>query len=75
MTDCIEYTSLIYGQAPDYPAWICSDCGDKWGRKECGDSTWHEGECGVCGSVAPVTEPRNYGYLKDGWKKGKRNDQ
>ena len=56
----------------DYPAWICSDCGDKWGRKECGISTWHEDKCDMCGYVSLVTEPRDYGHLKDGWEKGKR---
>ena len=55
-----------------YPAWICSDCGEKWGRRECGVSTWHPDTCSLCGNEAMVTEPRDYGHLKDGWQKGKR---
>lgn len=56
----------------DYPAWICSPCGDKHGRRECGISTWHMGTCGVCGEQAMVSEPRDFGHLKDGWQKEKR---
>lgn len=52
-----------------YPAWICSDCGRKHGRRECGIATWHEDKCGVCGHTGLVTEPRDYGHLKDGWEK------
>jgi hypothetical protein len=33
-------------------------------------ATWHEGECGVCGLASMVTEPRDFGHLKDGWKHG-----
>lgn len=53
----------------EYPAWICSPCGRKYGRRECGISTWHEDDCGVCGQVTLVTEPRDYGGLKDGWQR------
>ena len=56
----------------NYPAWICSPCGDKYGRRECGISTWHEDDCGVCGERTMVTEPRDVGHLKDGWQKEKR---
>lgn len=52
-----------------YPAWICSDCGDKWGRRGCGVSTWHPDTCSICGKQDLVTEPRDYGHLKDGWEK------
>ena len=52
-----------------YPAWICSDCGDKWGRRECHIATWHTDPCGLCGKTTWVTEPRDYGHLKDGWEK------
>ena len=55
----------------NYPAWICSDCGNKWGRKECGVATWHPDTCGLCGAKTIVTEPRDYGHLKDGWEKAK----
>jgi len=51
------------------PAWVCSDCGNKYGYHECGIATWHEDTCGVCGQKKIVTEPRDFGYLKEGWKK------
>ncbi len=57
-----------------YPAWICSPCGSKYGRRECGIATWHTDECDVCGEHRAVTEPRDYGHLKDGWQKEKKND-
>jgi DNA-directed RNA polymerase subunit RPC12/RpoP len=48
----------------DYPAWICSDCGRKYGRvlnDHC--VTFHEGDkCGWCGKETITTEPRDYGY-------------
>lgn len=54
-----------------YPEWICSDCGDKHGRRKCGIATWHMSVCDVCGKEAFVTEPRDFGHLKDGWEKAK----
>lgn len=58
----------------DYPAWICEDCGEEHGRRECGIATWHPDECGICGEYAYVTEPRDYGHLKDGWEKAVKHD-
>ena len=55
-----------------YPAWICGDCGDKHGKRECGTATWHEDECGICGAVTLTTEPRDFGHLKAGWEKDRR---
>lgn len=47
----------------DYPAWICSDCGKKYGRNVTSMSTIHEGDiCGWCGEEKLTTEPRDYGY-------------
>jgi DNA-directed RNA polymerase subunit RPC12/RpoP len=43
--------------------WICAECGKKYGNKECGISTWHEGVCDICGKRTFVTEPRDYGYI------------
>lgn len=51
-----------------YPTWICADCANKYGRYAIGIATWHEDACGVCGRVTGVTEPRDAGHLKDGWK-------
>jgi len=46
-----------------YPAWICANCGDKYGKMPQGHiATWHEDTCGWCGEVKSVTEPRDYGY-------------
>jgi len=48
---------------PDYPAWICSDCGRKHGRMPDGHlATYHAGDtCGWCGrDDVPVTEPRDW---------------
>ena len=51
--------------ARDYPAWICSECGDKHGRWPEGHcATWHNGECGWCGGTRAVTEPRDYRWPK-----------
>ncbi len=34
----------------------------------CGVATWHPDTCGVCGkSGVSVTEPRDFGYLENGW--------
>ena len=51
----------------DYPVWVCYPCGIRHGFKECGVATWHEDKCGVCGEVAAVTEPRDFGHLKNSW--------
>lgn len=53
-----------------YPAWVCIDCGNKYGRGypdgHC--CTVHNGTCGLCGQTKPVTEPRDFGHLKQGWR-------
>jgi hypothetical protein len=48
-----------------YPEWICSPCGRKHGRREAGIASWHEGVCGLCQAKTSVTEPRDFGHLKD----------
>lgn len=59
----------------DYPNWICSDCGNKYGRRECGVATWHPSTCEICGEDnVYVTEPRDFGHLKDAWDKVKKHD-
>jgi len=46
-----------------YPAWICGDCGERYGRRVPKLATWHIDECGWCHDpVATVTEPRDFGY-------------
>jgi hypothetical protein len=60
-----------------YPAWVCNDCGVKYGawyqggsysgpKNHC--STCHYDSCDVCGkNDVVVTEPRDYGHLVSGW--------
>ena len=52
-----------------YPQYICFDCGRRHGRRNAGVCTVHNGECGICGNTAPVTEPRDFGHLMDGWER------
>lgn len=51
-----------------YPAWVCSSCGAKYGRRRCGTACWHVGTCGICGIEASVTEPRDFGHLQADWR-------
>lgn len=52
----------------DDPSFICFDCGSKYGRRNCGEATWHNDTCDICDTYGPVTEPRDFGYLKFNWK-------
>lgn len=58
-----------------YPHWVCDDCGREANRRTCIKrygaepkqakflvSTFHKGECDVCGEVKNVTESRDYFY-------------
>ncbi len=51
------------------PNWVCGPCGLKWGNgwPKGHLGTWHDGKCGVCGKEDSVTEPRDFGYLRDFW--------
>ena len=51
----------------DYPEWVCCDCGKRYGRRSPTYATWHQGECEICGLTKTVTEPRDFGHLKNGW--------
>lgn len=53
----------------EYPVWVCAGCGEKYGNHPLGLATWHRGICGICNSDAMVTEPRDFGHLKEGWQK------
>jgi len=53
--------------AAAYPQWVCMACGEKFGRKDAGLATWHHGVCDICKADADVTEPRDFGHLKQGW--------
>lgn len=55
----------------NYPDWICIDCGLAHGRRNPHIATWHRDRCDVCGTWTEVTEPRDFGRLKDTWKDGR----
>jgi hypothetical protein len=57
----------LEAQLGNQPVWVCSDCGDLYGRRPMGTATFHEGTCEVCGEIKSVTEPRDFGYLKPEW--------
>lgn len=58
-----------------YPSFICCVCGNKYGRHNVGIATFHEGNCDICGKLAAVTEPRDYGHLKANWVEGVVDDR
>jgi hypothetical protein len=45
---------------------ICADCGAQFGKHKCGLATWHMGYCAICGRYKAVTEPRDFGGLREG---------
>lgn len=49
-----------------YPEWICSPCAEQNGGKMPANhlACWHVDECGVCGHIKTVTQPRDFGYPK-----------
>lgn len=64
--------------ATKQPNWVCHDCGQLWGRwYEDGEyfgpqphyATYHTSKCNVCHQEKPVTEARDYGFLRRGWDK------
>lgn len=72
-------TSGTGGGAPvaderEYPQWICYECGIEHGRRTPGLATWHLDTCDVCGKNRAVTEPRDFGHLKDTWLVAEKTD-
>jgi hypothetical protein len=59
-----------------YPEWVCYECGLKYGKHVGLDRvvSYHLNQCGVCGKVCSVTEPRDFGHLKDGWEHEPQRD-
>lgn len=53
--------------AVDQPEWVCMQCGSKYGRRLPKLATWHTDICPICKRRTAVTEPRDFGYLKEGW--------
>lgn len=61
----------LYVHDRDYPAWVCFDCGHKYGRgaPDGHACTVHRGVCGICKEQRDVTEPRDFGHLVKNWKR------
>jgi len=55
-----------------YPDAICLACGTKHGHREVGVATWNIDTCDICGKVALLTEPRDFGHLKPTWEEEKK---
>lgn len=45
---------------------VCKDCGSKYGHYSVSCSSTWMGTCNVCGQERPVTEVRDWNYLKEG---------
>jgi len=45
--------------------WVCFDCGKKHGKYKPEMATWHIGSCDVCEKTIPITQKRDFGYLKE----------
>ena len=58
-----------------YPTYICFECGLRHCNNGNGTGrccTVHEGKCGICGKVRAVTEPRDFGHLKESFLKANK---
>jgi ribosomal protein L37AE/L43A len=68
-----NWDRIFMKKPKQYPDWICDECGRLHGKRPEGNpygATWHIDECGVCGTGGvEVTEPRDFGHLKEGWDK------
>jgi hypothetical protein len=45
---------------------VCKDCGSKYGHYSVSCSSTWMGKCNVCGEEKPITEVRDWNYLKEG---------
>lgn len=54
----------------DYPVFICFDCGRRHGKGHHNNNimTVHLGVCDICKRYTSVTEPRDFGHLRETWK-------
>jgi hypothetical protein len=63
-----HYYWLQYKQDGEYDcidaSQVCDDCGTLHGTYVAGESTWHVGTCDMCHQEKPVTEARDYNYLR-----------
>lgn len=64
-SDNLEQESAMVKVAP-YPDVVCFPCGQQYGRgRRAGAlATAYEGTCGICGRQTVVTEPRDFGHLR-----------
>lgn len=46
----------------NYPSWICSKCGLKYGKSRDGVTSYHINICGWCKEKKSVCHARNYRY-------------
>ena len=50
---------------PDYPEWVCHDCGIKASNGKCFKvMTFHLDKCDVCSKIKQCTQARDYFYPK-----------
>ena len=54
---------------------VCHDCGKKYGTYSVGSSSTYMGKCNVCERERPITEARDYGWLKKGIEELTKNDE
>jgi len=55
------------------PNEVCNGCGIRYGTEfRDGYHTYWKGQCGVCHTKGDVTDPRNFGYMNNDWKKHAR---
>lgn len=45
---------------------VCDGCGNAYGTPRADFSSWWVAACDVCGGEEPVTEVRDYNYLRKG---------
>ena len=57
-----------------YPETICRQCGHIYGHRQPTMITIYLGTCNICGFNGYVTEPRDYGHLRNGWQNHKKNN-
>ena len=56
--------------AAEQPKQVCHACGVLYGTEfRDGYYIYWTDKCGVCGKTTSVTEPRDFGYLNNDWKK------
>ena len=52
-----------------YPNTVCSSCGAKFGNNPRPSfTTWYFGLCDICGCWDSVTQPRDFGHLRENWR-------